>query len=252
MLTEAVWKTESVQEFTKQKGDTWNLMLNDGAENRQKDETPQKKRTRGKDKKPRKRTEAADRAQKANLVKARQNSPIMQGLKQANNLPEEYNANAVSFIMAITPTEPLDLNDVGEMERRFENYIRLCSEYGKKVSNQAAYLAIGINKDQARDFANGVSANPERSHFIKKVQQICGVYREQLMSDGKINPVTGIFWQKNYDGLRDQTELAIAPVNPLGEGKSAEELAKKYSEDAYIDAEEQKALPDTQKDKSSN
>lgn len=72
------------------------------------------------------------------------------------------------------------------------------------------------------------------------------------MSDGKINPVTGIFWQKNYDGLRDQTELAIAPVNPLGEGKSAEELAKKYSEDAYIDAEEQKALPGTQKDKNSN
>ena len=246
------YRTESQTAHTKQKGDIWNLMLKDGAENRKKEETPQKKRTRGKDKKPRKRTEAADRAQKANLVKARQNSPIVQGIEQANNLPEEYNANAVSFIMAITPTEPLDLNDVGEMERRFENYIRLCSEYGKKVSNQAAYLAIGINKDQARDFANGVSANPERSHFIKKVQQICGVYREQLMSDGKINPVTGIFWQKNYDGLRDQTELAVAPVNPLGDGKSAEELAKKYADDAYIDAEEQKALPDKQKDDTAN
>ena len=67
------------------------------------------------------------------------------------------------------------------------------------------------------------------------------------MQDGKINPVVGIFWQKNYDGLRDQTELAIAPTNPLGDGKSAEELAKKNSDDAYIDAEEQKALPDKQK-----
>lgn len=233
-------------EFTKQKGDIWNLMLNDGAENKQ-NETPQKKRTRGKDKKPRKRTEAADRAQKANLVKARQNSPIMQGIKQVNNLPEEYNANTVSFIMAITPAEPLDKNDVAEMQKRFENYIRVCAEYGKKVSNQAAYLAIGITKEEAYEWVNQRSVNPARTNFIKKVQQICGVYREQLMSDGKINPVTGIFWQKNYDGLRDQTELAIAPVNPLGEGKSAEELAKKYADDAYIDAEEQKALPGTQK-----
>ncbi len=227
-------------------------MLNDGAENRQKEETPQKKRTRGKDKKPRKRTEAADRAQKANMAKARLKNPIVQGIEQANNLPEEYNANAVSFIMAITPTEPLDKNDIAEMQRRFAHYIEMCAKYGKKVSNQAAYLAIGITKDDVYDWENQRSVNPARTEFLKKVKQICGVYREQLMSDGKINPVTGIFWQKNYDGLRDQTELAIAPVNPLGDGKSAEELAKKYSEDAYIDAEEQKALPDTQKDKNSN
>jgi len=236
-------------EFTKQKGDIWNLMLNDGAENRQ-NETPQKRRQgeRGKDKKPRKRTEAAERA----LAKARSKNPIVQGIDQANNLPEEYNANTVSFIMAITPTEPLDKSDVGEMQRRFTRYIEMCARYGKKVSNQAAYLAIGITKDDVYDWENQRSVNPARTEFLKKVKQICGVYRESLMSDGKINPVTGIFWQKNYDGLRDQTELAIAPVNPLGDGKSAEELAKKYSEDAYIDAEEQKALSDPQKDKNSN
>ena len=72
------------------------------------------------------------------------------------------------------------------------------------------------------------------------------------MSDGKVNPVVGIFWQKNYDGLRDQQEHIIAPANPLGEGRSAEELQKKYSDAAYIDvdandAEEQKTLTDDKK-----
>lgn len=128
-------------EFTKQKGDTWNLMLNDGAENRQ-NETPQKKRTRGKDKKPRKRTEAAERAQKANMAKARLKNPIVQGIEQANNLPEEYNANAVSFIMAITPSEPLDKNDIAEMQRRFAHYIEMCAKYGKKVSNQSLLILL--------------------------------------------------------------------------------------------------------------
>ena len=31
------------------------------------------------------------------------------------------------------------------------------------------------------------------------------------MSDGEINPVTGIFWQKNWDGLKDQQEVVREP-----------------------------------------
>lgn len=235
-----------------QKGDIWNLMLNDGAENKQ-NETPQKKRTRGKDKKPRKKDGYLTESFKSRTREMASKSPIIQANRETTENPSsEYNANTLTFMMEIAPTEELDKNDVAEMKRRFSHYIDTCAKYGKKVSNQAAYLAIGITKEDVYDWTTRTSANPERTHFIKNVQQFCSVFRESVMQDGKLNPVVGIFWQKNYDGLRDQTELAIAPVNPLGEGKSAEELAKKYSEDAYIDAEEQKALPDPQKDKNSN
>jgi len=51
------------------------------------------------------------------------------------------------------------------------------------------------------------------------------------MVDGKVNPVTGIFWQKNYDGLRDAQEIVVTPnASPLGDGESAERLAEKYLE----------------------
>lgn len=158
------------------------------------------------------------------------------GIIKENNpdLPDGYNTKRINFMLAIMPTEPLDYNDVDEMERRFIRYLRLCSEWDMKVGNMAAYCAIGIDKDHAYEWTVRRNTNPKRSDFVKKVQKICGFYREGLMQDGKINPVTGIFWQKNYDGLKDQSEVVLTPNNPLGEQKDAESLKQKYLEAAEI------------------
>ena len=150
------------------------------------------------------------------------------------DLPEGYNSRRVRFMMEIMPKEPLDHNDVAEMERRFANYLFLCEQYDMKIGNQAAYLAIGIDKGTAWDWLNRSSTNPARYDFIKKVQYICATAREGLMEDGKINPVVGIFWQKNYDGLKDQQEVVLTPnTSSLGEQKTAEALREKYIEQTY-------------------
>ncbi len=187
---------------------------------------------RGKDKQPR-RTAGYQKSSPANLEKARKNSPIIQG----NNpkLPEGYNTRMIQFTMELMPTEKLDYNDVEEMKRRFMHYLDTCAKYDMKIGNQAAYAAIGIDKGIAWDWANRCTTNPARTDFIKNVQQFCALYREGLMQDGKVNPVTGIFWQKNYDGMRDQTETVITAHTPLGaevSGSDAERLAETYLSNA--------------------
>lgn len=137
-------------------------------------------------------------------------------------------------MMEILPKEPLDPNDVAEMERRFTHYLELCGQWDMKVGNQAAYAAIGINKDNVYDWTVRRETNPARADFLKKVQQFCAMYREGLMEDGKVNPVTGIFWQKNYDGMKDQQEVVLTPnTSPLGEQADAEALKQKYLENTY-------------------
>lgn len=157
--------------------------------------------------------------------------------EQNPNLPAGYNAKMVQFIADITPTEPLDRSDpvkmVEVMQERFTRYLRLCAERDMKVGNQGAYLAIGISKETAWDWQNRPSTNPLLANFVKKVQQICAYYRESLMADGKVNPATGIFWQKNYDGMKDQQEVVLTPNNPLGDSQNAETLKQKYIEDTY-------------------
>lgn len=160
------------------------------------------------------------------------NSPIIQD--QLAEMPEGYNTKRIRFMQAILPTEPLDYNDVAEMERRFARYLELCAEWDMKIGNQAAYAAIGIDKCTAWEWENRVQGNPTRTNFIKKVRQFCAMYREGLMEDGKVNPVTGIFWQKNYDGMKDQQEVVLTPnTSPLGEQQNAEALKQKYLENTY-------------------
>lgn len=152
--------------------------------------------------------------------------------QQDPQLPSGYNARSIDFMMQIIPTKPLDKEDVPEMERRFENYLRLCIEYDQKVSNQAAYTAIGIDKDEVYNWTHRDS-NVRRCEFVKKVQSICRMYREKLMMDSRVNPAVGIFWQKNYDGMKDVQDVIITPNNPLGDEKSAAELKDKYIESTY-------------------
>lgn len=140
-----------------------------------------------------------------------------------------YNTNKINFMIDILPTEELDKNDVEEMKRRFNRYLQLCADYNQKVTNLAAYAAIGVTQTEVAKWTQQASINPERAKFFQEVQKVCSMYREGMMADGKIHPAVGIFWQKNFDGMRDQTELTVnANQNVLGEQKDMEALKEKY------------------------
>ena len=106
------------------------------------------------------------------------------------------------------------------------HYLETCAKYDMKIGNQAAYAAIGIDKGIAWEWVNRCTTNPARTDFIKKVQKVCALYREGLMQDGKVNPVTGIFWQKNYDGMKDQTEMVSITFMLFSSNSSRASLSK--------------------------
>ena len=58
--------------------------------------------------------------------------------------------------------------------------------------------------------------------------------REQLAASGKLNPVTAIFWQKNFDGLKDQQEVIVEPRKQI---ETPEEVQKMLEDDIPIDVE---------------
>lgn len=167
------------------------------------------------------------------------NSPIIQD--QQKELPMGKAAKYAAFIAEIVSWGEVDRSNIEELEERFQKYLAWCAANDMKVGNQMCYLALGIDRDTVYDWSHGRSRSIAHSDFIKKVQKVCAGYREALMQDGQINPVTGLFWQKNYDGLKDQQEVVLTPNNPLGNQTSPEELQQKYLESVVTDsAEEQK------------
>lgn len=185
------------------------------------DEAPKKKRGRPKgstDKKPRK---ISDRMS------------IPDDLK-------DYNTNVMAFLEYVTPETRGNRFDLPELKKRFDRYRQACVDFSVRPSNLNAYRALGFQKQLVFDYINGLVDCPEDTRlFLIDVGEYCASYREMLGIDGKIHPATLIFWQRNYDGLKDQHEQVIINRSQPEEIVNENELAKKYLENASV-----AALPD--------
>ena len=146
------------------------------------------------------------------------------------SLPPGENSKRVAFIAKLAALPPVDKKDLPALESRLYEYLSICVDSDMRVGNQACYFALGLNHNDIWEWScgNGRGKDQRYQEFAKKVQQICATYREGLMQDSKVNPVTGIFWQKNYDGLKDQHEMVMVPQNPLGPEKDAKEIEARY------------------------
>lgn len=122
---------------------------------------------------------------------------------------------------------PLDVANVETLKKRFVGFVAYCMMNDIKFGNMAAYTAIGIDKDEVYNWENGRSRTPAHCDFIKKIKRFCGTYRELLGASGAINPVTLVWWQKNYDGLVDSQQVILKPEQPFGADADPNELRKK-------------------------
>ena len=137
-------------------------------------------------------------------------------------------------VMLLAST-PLDLENVTTMKKRFVGFVAQCMMDDIRFGNEMAYTAVGIDKDAVYDWEHGRSRTAAHSEFIKKIRAFCRAYRECLGANGLLNPVTLVWWQKNYDGLVDSQQIVVTP-NPLGDREDKTNLAKRI--EGSIDPDE--------------
>lgn len=123
-----------------------------------------------------------------------------------------------------------DKKDVPGLYERFGKYLAYCTEHGVVPNNMSAYLAIGVYKTDISNWSKGIDGTPDHQRFAREVQAFFSAIHEQGGTDGVMNPIQTIFWQKAYDGLSDQPKVEIEVTNPLGEKRSAEDIAQAYGE----------------------
>lgn len=123
----------------------------------------------------------------------------------------------------------VDKKNVPELYERFANYLQYCVENGVVPNNMSAYLAIGVTFSEISAWKNSKST-AEHKRFADDIAMFFASIHEQGGTDGLMNPIQTIFWQKAYDGLSDQPKVEIEVTNPLGEKRTAEQIAKDYSD----------------------
>lgn len=122
-----------------------------------------------------------------------------------------------------------DREDIDSLRLALQKYLALCARTNVNVTNTGLYGALGLSQETISQWASGKarSADPRYREFALLVRKLCAQYRELAASEGKISPVLTIWWQKNYDGFRDDPVLEktqegiAAPVDP-------QEIAEKY------------------------
>ena len=117
----------------------------------------------------------------------------------------DYNSRLIEHILQIHEiASHADRSDLLSLRSCFIAYLKLCQKNGFNVSNLSAYAAMGMDNPTFQNFSK--KAEPEIKEFCRFIRETCAMFRENMVSNGKINPVIGIFWQRNFDGLRNDTE----------------------------------------------
>lgn len=143
---------------------------------------------------------------------------------------EGDNSKYAKLLMEVNSWGDVDVSSVPALEERMQKYLQFCFDNDLKIGNQMCYLALGISKDDVYNWEHGLSRGKEHCDFIKKIRKLCSGNRELLLQDGKVNPILGIFWQKNYDGMKDTQDIIVTPNNPLGEIQDPATIQQKYIE----------------------
>ena len=120
--------------------------------------------------------------------------------------------------------------DVDELYIRFGRYLEYCSDHNIMPGNMSACLAIGITKEDITAWIAGRRGTQRHKEFATDFRMFFNSVHEQAPTEGLLNPILAIFWQKAYAGLSDQPQPELDNSSPLGEKQSAEQIAAKYSD----------------------
>ena len=158
---------------------------------------------------------------------------LAQRRKNACVLPAEtdeeksYNSRSIEHLLRIQEIAThADRSDLNTLKSCFVAYLKLCQEDGFRVSNLAAYASMGMSPQYFELFKK--RDDPEIREFCEMIRTTCAIARENLIIDNKLNPVIGIFWQRNFDGLRNDTEQVQAIQEQIDNSNNNQSYKAKY------------------------
>lgn len=156
------------------------------------------------------------------------------------SMSNDENAAMCAYALDIFHTPSVDLHDPEAVASAIDGYFKNCMKRGLRPGNLGLYASLGLSKQDVSDAIRGRNKSKLSSasiDLLKKAKVALSTYREMLGSTGKINPVTLIFWQKNYDGLEDKQTMEITPRKDLEADRTPDEIAKQIEADIPIDVD---------------
>lgn len=163
------------------------------------------------------------------VKKKHRNRPDLANFGQENVKPGD-NTRYIRHALATYHLPPIDISDPKQVEERINWYFNHCMEDDMKPTVMGFCNALGIDRSTLAGWRRGDHRAESHSPLIKKAYDFLQEQWEDYMTNGKINPVSGIFLGKNNFDYQDKQEYVITPNNPLGDTTDPANVRKRLSE----------------------
>lgn len=161
------------------------------------------------------------------------NSPVIGGKP---DITDDENAAMIEFCLESFSAPIPDLNNPDDVFQAVSSYFKSCIDKGFKPGNMGLYARLNVSRQEINDIVHGRrKINPASADIIKKALKTLSQLREMWGATGKLNPVTMIFWQKNYDGLTDTQTIEVSARDTSSAEQTPEEIAAALEADVIQD-----------------
>jgi predicted transcriptional regulator len=125
-----------------------------------------------------------------------------------------------------------DIENLDTMYEALQKYVALCTQCGMPMLVKTCQLALGINGRTFSKWRNGTarSNDPRYREFAELVDSVIGAGMEASSAAGAVDKVLLIWWEKAHFNMIEGTGRETSNNDPLGERKSAKEIAEKYGD----------------------
>lgn len=176
------------------------------------------RRTRGKDKKPR-------RMSTASLANLDPRGSIANGDTERNKEIARCVGNLSKYLGRKPPVSD------EQCAERINEYFRDCQTNHMTPTVEGMSLAIGVVRKTVWEWENGVNCTPTKRDIIRQAKEILSALDAELVANNKIPQVVYIFRAKNYYGMSDQQEITVNTGCQGEKELDAEGIAKRYLSD---------------------
>lgn len=142
------------------------------------------------------------------------------------------------YALNIFNSKPPDLHNPKEVEQTIIDYFTNCEQNGVRPSNLGLYATLGMTRQDVDNVLTGKSkskVSPDCIDILKRAKIALSSYREGLAMLGKVNPVTALFWAKNFDHMTDTQTIEVTTDRQDTPQLTQDEIAKRIP--VYSDAE---------------
>lgn len=150
------------------------------------------------------------------------------------------NTKYIGVSLQLFNMQPIDLHEPEQVQMRLAEYFEIHIKADLKPTVAGMAMALGIDRRRLWEIKTGASTSNrwvenlpnETKDYIKKAYDFLETLWENYMSNGKINPVSGIFLGKNNFGYQDKTEYVVTPNMNNDSDYSAEDIKSRYLSDS--------------------